>query len=99
MLNVFSIFYLKGKLAAKDAPNTHTNQNSHSVNALEVQNLDEIYSFVEKSKEKTDVVMYLSYFISIFLNCLTTYWILLLPVELKCIAKQKHKRYTLPGKP
>uniref|UniRef100_K3ZQS0 Chromatin assembly factor 1 subunit FSM n=1 Tax=Setaria italica TaxID=4555 RepID=K3ZQS0_SETIT len=48
------ILSLSGKLAAKDAPNTHTNQNSCSVNAVEVQNLDEICSYVEKSKEKTD---------------------------------------------
>ncbi|CAN6203576.1 unnamed protein product [Urochloa humidicola] len=48
------ILALSGKLAAKDAPNTHSNQNSSSVNAVETPNLDEICSFVEKSKQETD---------------------------------------------
>ncbi|RLN33879.1 chromatin assembly factor 1 subunit FSM-like [Panicum miliaceum] len=48
------ILALSGKLAAKDTPNTHSNQDSHSVNAVEVPNLDEICSFVEKSKQKND---------------------------------------------
>ncbi|CAL5079636.1 unnamed protein product [Urochloa decumbens] len=48
------ILALSGKLAAKDAPNTHSNQNSRSVNAMEAPNLDEICSFVEKSKQETD---------------------------------------------
>ena len=65
MLNVFSVFYLTGKLAAKDTPNTHSNEDSHSVNAVEVPNLDEICSFIEKSKQKNDADMYLSYFIYI----------------------------------
>ncbi|OEL25709.1 Chromatin assembly factor 1 subunit FSM, partial [Dichanthelium oligosanthes] len=44
-----------GKLAAKDTPNTRSNeQNGHSVNAVEVLNLDEICSFMEKSKQKND---------------------------------------------
>ncbi|CAN6171637.1 unnamed protein product [Urochloa humidicola] len=39
---------------AKDAPNTHSNQSSRSVNAVEAPKLDEIRSFVEKSKQETD---------------------------------------------
>ncbi|CAN6213720.1 unnamed protein product [Urochloa humidicola] len=39
---------------AKDAPDTHINQSSCSVNAVEAPKLDEIRSFVEKLKQETD---------------------------------------------
>ncbi|OQU88836.1 hypothetical protein SORBI_3002G104300 [Sorghum bicolor] len=53
MLNVFSVFYLTGKLAAKDASNARSNQNSFMENAGEVLDLDKIRSIVE-SKHKND---------------------------------------------
>ena len=65
MLNVFSVFYLTGKLAAKDASNARSNQYSLMENAGEVLDLDEIRSIVE-SKHKNDTNMYLAYFIYIF---------------------------------
>lgn len=65
MLNVLSVFYLAGKLAAKDASDARSNHNSLMENAGEVLDLDEIRSIVE-SKYKNDADMYLSYFIYIF---------------------------------
>ncbi|CAD6226067.1 unnamed protein product [Miscanthus lutarioriparius] len=66
------ILILLGKLAAKDASNARSNQNSLMENAGEVLDLDEIRSIVE-SKHKNDADMYLSYFIYIIQNFETTH--------------------------
>lgn len=65
MLNFFSVFYLTGKLATKDASNACSNQNSLMENAGEALDLDEIRSIIE-SKHKNDDDMYLSHIIYIF---------------------------------